>query len=233
VAGVISSDTNGNFDGDVTIPTNTNSGGNVIVVGGQSQSGDPISVTEPVFVDDSDSDADGDGIDNATDSCPLVPNSRVDQDQDGIDDACDGIIGNPPQSGGTNADTQSSNPPTTPPSQPNSPMSPPPIAELTITPPTIAATLSGGFQTSLGESVSSAPFSRKQSTPKITVSSPVLADRRSQGFTGFRRTKLPYINWLRWALLAVIAWLLILIIVIVMRLTIEATKPEQYEYKGS
>jgi hypothetical protein len=91
--GTITSGVNGDITGTVTIPSDTSSGGHTIDVVGENQAGELSDTTQPVYVDSAGSDADQDGIDDATDSCPTVPNSGQDSDLDGIDDACDGFIG--------------------------------------------------------------------------------------------------------------------------------------------
>jgi hypothetical protein len=56
-----------------------------------------FSVVEVVYISHDADDFDGDGITNASDSCPATTNTGVDEDQDGIDDACDGQITTPEQ----------------------------------------------------------------------------------------------------------------------------------------
>ena len=91
--GTITSGVNGDIAGTVIIPGDTSSGGHTIDVVGDNQAGELSDTTQPVYVDPTGSDVDQDGIDDATDSCPTVPNSGQDSDLDGIDDACDGFIG--------------------------------------------------------------------------------------------------------------------------------------------
>jgi lysophospholipase L1-like esterase len=93
VLGTISSDGAGDLQGTVTIPADTVPGGHTIDVTGQNQSGEPVDITQPLYVPASDADSDGDGIDNITDSCPGAINSGQDSDHDGVDDICDNLIG--------------------------------------------------------------------------------------------------------------------------------------------
>ncbi len=95
VIGTLTSDINGDISGTVTIPLAVLAGGHTIDVTGENQVGQPVDVTQPVYVPASDNDADGDGFDNSIDSCPGVPNSGVDEDRDGIDDVCDPMISQP------------------------------------------------------------------------------------------------------------------------------------------
>jgi hypothetical protein len=93
VLGTITSDNTGSISTTVTIPPNSNPGGHTIDIIGTNQSGDPVDVTQPIYLPSSATDSDGDGIDDPLDSCPGVVNSGQDIDQDGIDDACDSLIG--------------------------------------------------------------------------------------------------------------------------------------------
>ncbi len=97
--GVITSNDSGDVAGSVQVPATTTPGSHQIGVDGSDQLGNPISMIDVITVYNSDTDYDGDGIPNASDSCPTVPNSGLDADHDGIDDACDGFIGLPPASG--------------------------------------------------------------------------------------------------------------------------------------
>ncbi len=101
VLGSITSDSAGNAGGSITIPENTLPGGHTIDIIGESENGEPADVSQLLYVPASDSDIDGDGIDNATDSCPGAVNSGQDSDRDGIDDVCDGLMAPPAGPGST------------------------------------------------------------------------------------------------------------------------------------
>ena len=94
--GSVTSDGQGNVNSTVVIPSGANSGSGSLDITGEGPSGGQIDITQPIYVPESDNDLDGDGIPNATDSCPTAANSRQDVDQDGIDDICDTLIDDPP-----------------------------------------------------------------------------------------------------------------------------------------
>lgn len=99
IASVTSNDS-GDVAADFTLPTDLPAGGQTIDLAGENQAGQPLDLTQPVYVAASDADADGDGVPDSADSCPGAVNSGRDADQDGIDDTCDGLIGDPPLSVG-------------------------------------------------------------------------------------------------------------------------------------
>jgi hypothetical protein len=100
------SDSDGNIATTITIPAGVDPGTHTVDVTGSNPAGEPIDVSGPVYVPASPTDTDGDGIPNATDSCPTVTNSGVDADQDGIDDACDPLISQLPTDSGSSGTTQ-------------------------------------------------------------------------------------------------------------------------------
>ncbi|HVX24566.1 MAG TPA: SGNH/GDSL hydrolase family protein [Candidatus Saccharimonadales bacterium] len=94
--GTLTSDMTGNITSSVTMPDSTSVGGHRLDVIGQNQAGEPIDITQPIYVIANTTDNDGDGQSNITDSCYNAMNSDQDIDQDGIDDSCDPIIGSAP-----------------------------------------------------------------------------------------------------------------------------------------
>jgi hypothetical protein len=107
--GNLTTDNNGSLSGNVTIPTDTDPGDHTIDVVGTSAAGDPVDVTNPIYITHIDNDYDG--VPNNQDSCPGVVNSSVDAHQDGVDDACDTLIGLTPTTQ-TNSGNSDPTPPT-------------------------------------------------------------------------------------------------------------------------
>jgi lysophospholipase L1-like esterase len=96
IIGSVKSDDKSDVDGSVEIPENIDSGGHTIDIVGDNQAGDPVDVTQPIYVPGDDNDADGDGINDSQDSCPGAVNTGIDSDHDGVDDTCDPLIGQTP-----------------------------------------------------------------------------------------------------------------------------------------
>jgi lysophospholipase L1-like esterase len=86
----------GSIDAAVQVPAGTPAGYHTLHFYGKNFAGDPIDIQQLIYVEANAADYDGDGIMNATDSCPASQNSGTDYDQDGIDDVCDPTIGQPP-----------------------------------------------------------------------------------------------------------------------------------------
>lgn len=103
------SDANGNLTTAITLPSNTSVGGHTIDITGSNQVGEPVDISQPIYVAGSSGDSDGDNIADIDDSCPYAANSGQDMDNDGIDDTCDGTIG--PAQGGSNPSSGTSPPP--------------------------------------------------------------------------------------------------------------------------
>lgn len=97
--GSATSDENGDISTSLPLPDNTAPGGHTIDVTGNNQAGEPVDITQPIYIPASDNDADGDGIPDNLDTCPGAVNSGQDSDGDGIDDVCDASIGLPPSGG--------------------------------------------------------------------------------------------------------------------------------------
>jgi hypothetical protein len=222
IIGTVASDDNGDIAAGVTLPDNTTPGGHTIDVTGDNQDGEPVDVTQPVYVPASDNDADGDGIPDTSDTCPGAINSGQDSDQDGIDDTCDGFIGPPPVPGGSGGangqDTAGAGPtgsPVTGSGAGNTGMT------LGAESPTVVAgfTVGGGMAAvpaavqAADNLVNTARVLGAATANPVTVAAKNFRPPAKTGQTGFRGpfAVLPVINWLPWAVLAVIVWLLLLL----------------------
>lgn len=114
------SDNVGNISTGVILPPNTITGSHTIDITGDDNAGDPVDVTQPIYVPNNDSDTDSDGVPDDTDSCLGITNSHQDVDQDGIDDVCDPLIALPPTQTPQNGTGGSSANPNTTPTNPGS-----------------------------------------------------------------------------------------------------------------
>lgn len=90
--GTVGTDASDIISGKVMVPSDTAPGGHTLEVIGPGQSGEPVDISQPVYIQADDHDADGDGIDDVMDTCPGALDSGRDADRDGIDDICDGLI---------------------------------------------------------------------------------------------------------------------------------------------
>jgi len=128
VLGSATTDEEGNITGNVPMWRGATDGLHVIDVKGQTQTGETITIFQPIYVPRYDYDFDGDDVHNDVDSCIWAINSGQDQDQDGIDDVCDAVIGAAPATPPSQTNPQgptdqpgSSSPPQTPSNTPLAP----------------------------------------------------------------------------------------------------------------
>jgi hypothetical protein len=233
VIGTVTSDENGDLDGQVTVPGSMIPGGHTIDLTGDNQAGEATDVTQPVYVPASDNDADGDGIADSNDSCPGAVNSGHDDDQDGVDDTCDPLIGqpppastgspgsggqtNPPPATGGSIQTGTGNTPAGVTADPNSTANLQPATQTTPV-DNNAVGLANLYSPQLKALpiVKAAParvLGARASNPLAAVSKPIKAGDASQPLKqGVPFRKLPVISWLRWLVLPIICWLLLVII---------------------
>jgi len=95
--GTVTSDSNGDLDTTVTIPSTVTPGFHRIDIVGPDTDGQTVDIQSGmIFVAASSTDYLGDGTPNSAKTCLFVPQSGTDANQDGIDDACEGYIGNLP-----------------------------------------------------------------------------------------------------------------------------------------
>lgn len=87
----VTSDDNGDMNSNVTIPITTATGGHRLDITGTNQSGEPVDITQPIYITSGNGDSDGDDIPDSLDSCPGASNSGQDSDKDGVDDICDSL----------------------------------------------------------------------------------------------------------------------------------------------
>lgn len=222
ILAIVTSDSNADIDAEITLPPGVTSGGQTIDIIGDNQNGEPVDVTQPIFVPVSDNDADGDGIPDNIDSCPNALNSGVDEDHDGVDDVCDGFIGSAASTGASSTATGAISP-----SGESTQINQPPVVatvlQAGITPQASFGTASGSTSYSIATGVTSA---KKFSAPVLAVTKPimlngVLGSKRLNkqrlegarpGHTAKKSTnyqKLLSINWMRWGGLFLILWLLL------------------------
>lgn len=127
VLGSATTDEEGNITGNFPMWSGASDGLHIIDVKGETQTGESITIFQPIYVPRYDYDFDGDDKHNDVDSCIWAINSNQDQDRDGVDDVCDAIIGTapattPPQ---TTPQSPTGQPGSPSPSQPQNPSSTP------------------------------------------------------------------------------------------------------------
>lgn len=201
----------GDLDITIDMPTDTTPGSHTVDVTGENQAGEPVDVTQPIYVPASDTDADGDGLPNATDSCPAAGNSGADDDQDGVDDVCDNFIDSPPNS--TDIPGNVSLPPVAGTTNsintsPGSGSSTQPLPPAIITEVTAFRADSRDATPSIARVLGAAtvnPVNRQSSA----LTNPIHAKPNSYRI---ERRQIHTFNWWLWIILAVIVWLLLVII---------------------
>jgi lysophospholipase L1-like esterase len=108
--GTYKTDSNGNLNASVQIPSNVPAGFHTLHIYGSNIADEPIDLYKTIYVAASLDDLDGNGVPNSNQPCLIFESSGQDYDQDGIDDICDGDIGSPPNlslSGATQGSTGS------------------------------------------------------------------------------------------------------------------------------
>lgn len=94
--GSATTNTIGEFTGNITIPPETPCGLHTVHVFGQNAANQPVDIAKEVYITSETSDCNGNGFPDSADPCGLASPSGVDIDKDGVDDACDGNVGKPP-----------------------------------------------------------------------------------------------------------------------------------------
>jgi hypothetical protein len=97
--GTYKTDASGDLQISVTIPTTSDIGFQTLSLTGTNVAGESTELYADVYVGASATDMDGDGTDDSTEQCFIIPPSGTDVDSDGIDDACDPVIGDTPKQG--------------------------------------------------------------------------------------------------------------------------------------
>jgi hypothetical protein len=230
------STTEGNVAIDVKLPGDLAAGEHTIDITGEDQTGEPVDVTQPIYIPVSDNDADGDGISDGLDTCPGAINSGQDSDQDGIDDSCDSLIGSPTTTGGqqgSSGDHSGTEQVNT-----NGGDSPHDDGVALSGQPTIvvASFVPSDDQPvailSPGQIVSKSSGSRTLGSPSISLPAGNKALEASTTHKAVRPLRplpnLYIINWMTWAGLFIIIWVLIILGLFVRRL-VSRPAPVAYE----
>lgn len=97
--GQMTTDTNADLLGNLTLPEDIPIGGQTIEISGFNQAGETVAIAQPIYVTD-----DSKGRNQDT-SCSFVSGGQQDYDQDGIDDACDPLITAPNNNSGSSSNS--------------------------------------------------------------------------------------------------------------------------------
>jgi hypothetical protein len=94
--GSFNTDTNGNLNAQVTIPTGIPAGYHTLHFYGTDITGQAIDIYKVIYIASTADDLDGNGILDSIQKCVGIEPANQDYDQDGVDDSCDGEISQPP-----------------------------------------------------------------------------------------------------------------------------------------
>lgn len=204
IIGKTMSNASGDISASASIAETVNPGGHTIDVTGVNQIGEPVNITQPIYVLASETDADGDGIPNDLDTCPGAINTKLDSDSDGTDDICDNLIGEqfslPGNTGGGAVSTDDG-----------------PVTSNTLTPtsPTVAGMLNAAKITSKGLSLAGTSRVLGSATvnPHITpVKLPRLAEKITKNSVAAQQSQtVKVINWLPWIITPSTVWWLLML----------------------
>lgn len=205
VIAATASNESGDLDTTIVIPSTVAPGGHTIDVIGTNLAGIAVNLTQPVYIQASDSDTDGDTIPDNLDTCPGAAQTNTDTDRDGIDDVCDVLISAPsapPTVPAAVSSAPANTAPTAPAAPPSTPSEPP--APIIGIPPSDSAvviqnqsgrtqgvTTSNPQATGHASQPAKAATSAKQRPAQISTSMPALA---------------PKINWKPWVFIPMTLW---------------------------
>lgn len=107
--GTLTTDADGNLDGQVTIPDTLDPGFHILHAIGKDVNNNDVDMYQTIYVAASTDDYNGNDIPNSEDQCLIVPMSGVDSNNNGIDDACDPDLGPTPTTTASLSPTPDSN----------------------------------------------------------------------------------------------------------------------------
>lgn len=108
ILGTGTTDEKGNIITNFQMWVGATDGLHILDVTGKTQTDEPLTLFQPIYVPKHDYDFDGDDHHNESDSCLWAVNSGVDTDNDGIDDVCDAFINTPPSAPGNSTSPDNS-----------------------------------------------------------------------------------------------------------------------------